>query len=226
MLFHLTKFAAVNLLRNLASCNNLATSPGANCHAAFFTLFKGLKRHQLLWFRIPFVFHCLHLFTVKTRPQPPKKKFNFKFCLLFQLWPENPTYQVYVPGYHNAMPHQQHFNGGRARSVSPEAAMAAGMAIPSDHPRAHSRGGILYAELQFPVTSNYGSMKKRSQRDRAGAASNIPEAGTTSGNTTTTTSVNSGEPSPTHMIHDGLGSLDSVHRYVPDYVAIHRKTAV
>jgi hypothetical protein len=24
---------------------------------------------------------------------------------------------------------------------------------------------VLYAELQFPVTSNYGSMKKRSQRD-------------------------------------------------------------
>ena len=105
-------------------------------------------------------------------------------------------------------------------------AMASGNgAVPlSDHPRANSRGGILYAELQFPVTSNYGSMKKRSQRDR-----NVHVMDSGSGNTTATTSVNSGEPSPTNIItsHDGLGSMDSVHRYVPDYVAVStRKTAV
>merc|ERR1712029_875471 len=73
---------------------------------------------------------------------------------LQRLWPENPTYQVYVPGYHSTMP-QQHLNG-RARSVSPQEVQVASL---SDHPRANSRGGILYAELQFPVTSNYGSMK-------------------------------------------------------------------
>lgn len=81
------------------------------------------------------------------------------------------------------------------------------------------QNGILYAELQFPVTSNYGSMKKRSQRDRVLESS--------SGNTTATTSVNSGEPSPTNMIQDAMGSMDSVHRYVPDFVAVSaRKTAV
>ena len=146
--------------------------------------------------------------------------------LPLQLWPENPTYQVYVPGYHSTMPptmqqpqqplHPQHLNG-RARSVSPQEVHVASL---SDHPRANSRGGILYAELQFPVTSNYGSMKKRSQRDRV-------LEGSTSGNTTATTSVNSGEPSPTNIMPDQLGSMDSVHRYVPDYVAVStRKTAV
>ena len=161
------------------------------------------------------------------------------------MWPENPTYQVYVPGYHTALPNVSvGTNNNRARSVSPEAAIST---ITSDHPRANSRGGqqghgqgILYAELQFPVTSNYGSMKKRSQRDRLqhqvpgvhphGVAPGISqEPGSASGNTTATTSVNSGEPSPTMMasMHDGLGSMDSVHRYVPDYVAVStRKTAV
>ena len=170
------------------------------------------------------------------------------------MWPENPTYQVYVPGYHTALPNVSVGtinNNHRARSVSPEAAIST---ITSDHPRANSRGGqqgphgggqgILYAELQFPVTSNYGSMKKRSQRDRVHphqvpgiipgighhAQSGISqEPGSVSGNTTATTSVNSGEPSPTMMasMHDGLGSMDSVHRYVPDYVAVStRKTAV
>ena len=121
----------------------------------------------------------------------------------------------------------------RARSVSPEAALAAAAA--SENPRGARGGGILYAELQFPVTSNYGSMKKRSQRDRAPTLGIEPLGGTHSGNTTTTTSVNSGEPSPTNMMHEGFegavaasGSMDSVHRYVPDYVAVvsTRKTAV
>ena len=143
-----------------------------------------------------------------------------RLIFLQQLWPENPTYQVYVPGYHSTMP-QQHLNG-RARSVSPQEVQVASL---SDHPRANSRGGILYAELQFPVTSNYGSMKKRSQRDRV---QHGLDQGSTSGNTTATTSVNSGEPSPTNMMpHDQLGSMDSVHRYVPDFVAVStRKTAV
>lgn len=153
-----------------------------------------------------------------------------------QLWPENPTYQVYVPGYHNAVPGQpqpqqqqngiphgavveQYPNGYRARSVSPHEVHATSL---SDHPRANSRGGILYAELQFPVTSNYGSMKKRSQRDR------VLDPGSMSGNTTATTSVNSGEPSPTHMGPEAMGSMDSVHRYVPEYLPVvsARKTAV
>lgn len=123
-------------------------------------------------------------------------------------------------------------NGHRARSVSPHEVNAASL---SDHPRANSRGGILYAELQFPVTSNYGSMKKRSQRDRVMDHGGVPvgvmqggPGGSISGNTTATTSVNSGEPSPTHMGPEALGSMDSVHRYVPEYVPVvsTRKTAV
>jgi len=115
-------------------------------------------------------------------------------------------------------------NGQRARSVSPHEVNATSL---SDHPRANSRGGILYAELQFPVTSNYGSMKKRSQRDRVQDPPGV-HPGSMSGNTTATTSVNSGEPSPTHMGPEAMGSMDSVHRYVPDYVPVvsTRKTAV
>jgi len=114
--------------------------------------------------------------------------------------------------------------GHRARSVSPHEVHATSL---SDHPRANSRGGILYAELQFPVTSNYGSMKKRSQRDRI-QQEQIQQQGSMSGNTTATTSVNSGEPSPTHMGVEAMGSMDSVHRYVPEYVPVvsTRKTAV
>lgn len=113
---------------------------------------------------------------------------------------------------------------------------------------------IQYAELQFPVTSNYGSMKKKSKKEHRDSTV-----------TTASTSVNSSagggtnEPSPTHMMmsmdgNDGYDghkdsnasnhashpahnttqstiasaqSLSSVHRYVPDYVAIsNRKTAV
>lgn len=143
------------------------------------------------------------------------------------LWPENPTYQVYVPGYHAGMHPASVSAVGRARSVSPEEGAGG---LERARVGARNGGGILYAELQFPVTSNYGSMKKRSQRDRQGDMS---------GSTTATTSVNSGEPSPTNMmssLHEGLEnavhmasaqSMDSVHRYVPDYVAISsRKTAV
>jgi len=117
-------------------------------------------------------------------------------------------------------------NGQRARSVSPHEVNATSL---SDHPRANSRGGILYAELQFPVTSNYGSMKKRSQRERVQEQGLNPgHPGSMSENTTATTSVNSGEPSPTHMGPEAMGSMDSVHRYVPDYVPVvsTRKTAV
>lgn len=126
----------------------------------------------------------------------------------------------------------QHYNGigsVRARSVSPHEANVTSL---SDHPRAAAAvagrhpgpgNGILYAELQFPVTSNYGSMKKRSQRERV-----LDQL--SSGNTTATTSVNSGEPSPTNMMSsEVLGSMDSVNhaRYVPDFVAVStRKTAV
>ena len=115
---------------------------------------------------------------------------------------------------------------------------------------------IQYAELQFPVTSNYGSMKKKSKKEHRDSTV-----------TTASTSVNSSagggtnEPSPTHMMMSMDGgdcfdghkesnasianhpshpahnttqstiasaqSLSSVHRYVPDYVAIsNRKTAV
>ena len=80
---------------------------------------------------------------------------------LFQLWPENPTYQVYVPGYNpnvlrsTTASIQQQQQLHRAGSVSPNTINAL---MTTDN-------RVLYAELQFPVTSNYGSMKKRSQRD-------------------------------------------------------------
>ena len=81
------------------------------------------------------------------------------------------------------------------------------------------------ASFQFPVTSNYGSMKKRSQRSTA--------------NTNSTTVLSSaGEPSPSASeeaaaaavagLHEAISlSVDNVHRYVPEYLAIsNRKTAV
>ena len=80
------------------------------------------------------------------------------------------------------------------------------------------------ASFQFPVTSNYGSMKKRSQRSTA--------------NTNSTTVLSSaGEPSPSASeeaaaavagLHEAISlSVDNVHRYVPQYLAIsNRKTAV
>ena len=109
---------------------------------------------------------------------------------------------------------------------------------------------IQYAELQFPVTSNYGSMKKKSKKEHRDSTV-----------TTASTSVNSSagggtnEPSPTHMMmsmdggdgYDGhkdsnasnyasqpahnttqstiasAQSISSVHRYVPDYVAISNR---
>ena len=157
---------------------------------------------------------------------------------VLQLWPENPTYQVYVPGYqhHVSMTHhpavygsQTSIHGGRARSVSPNTTPNG---LPLENPNGTTdRRGILYAELQFPVTSNYGSMKKRSKRSAAADSTN----------TTASTSVHSGEPSPSNHMMMSLNddpvaaannnasqqSLDSVHRYVPDYVAIsNRKTAV
>lgn len=85
-------------------------------------------------------------------------------CLnFFQLWPENPTYQVYVPGYNpnvlrsaTASIQQLQQQQQRAGSISPNTINA--LMTTTDN-------RVLYAELQFPVTSNYGSMKKRSQRD-------------------------------------------------------------
>ena len=71
---------------------------------------------------------------------------------------------------------------------------------------------MLYAELQFPVTSNYGSMKKRGQREKARQQqqqqSQQPDASMLgplsvgdrhSNNTASTTVLSSaGEPSPPH----------------------------
>ena len=110
---------------------------------------------------------------------------------------------------------------------------------------------MLYAELQFPSTSNYGSMKKRGgHRDKHRASSSAapvhqhqhdPSAGDRHSNNTASTTVlsSAGEPSPPHSedSHGGGGganhnsilsqSVDNVHRYVPDYVAVGaRKTAV
>ena len=76
------------------------------------------------------------------------------------------------------------------------------------------------------LTQQAMNPKKRSQRDRI--QQEQIQQGSMSGNTTATTSVNSGEPSPTHMGVEAMGSMDSVHRYVPEYVPVvsTRKTAV
>ena len=152
----------------------------------------------------------------------PFPYFKFLNFFLFQLWPENPTYQVYVPGYNPSMLRsttasiqQLQQQQQRSGSISPNTINAL---MTTDN-------RVLYAELQFPVTSNYGSMKKRSQRDSVA-------------NTTASTSIHSGEPSPTSNImmmslnEDTIdeGSMESIphpHRYVPEYLAIsNRKTAV
>jgi len=143
----------------------------------------------------------------------------------------------------------------RARSVSP-----------NQHPATTPNGlpleggaeggrpnGILYAELQFPVTSNYGSMKKKSRKHSEHSAVQRPVHD--SANTTASTSVNSGEPSPsTNMMSSMNEGIDAAgasaatgyhpsaftqpatagntsqmsmdypdHRYVPDFVAISNR---
>eukprot|EP00094_Tigriopus_californicus_P013464 TCALIF_13024-PA protein Name:"Similar to KIRREL Kin of IRRE-like protein 1 (Homo sapiens)" AED:0.12 eAED:0.13 QI:0/0.83/0.76/0.92/0.91/1/13/506/759 len=143
-----------------------------------------------------------------------------------KLWPENPAYQVYIPGYqqhHSIMNPQPNYSLGpgslRARSTTPTGGMM-------DHP-----GGImgkdnrmLYAELQFPVTSNYGSMKKKGHRFSASSTNNT--------NSTTVLNSSTGEPSPTSEIDNNSTlpisqSMDNMHRYLPDYLTIsNRKTAV
>ena len=161
----------------------------------------------------------------------------------FQLWPENhPAYQMYIPaGYHNStIGHSAvhpspaiHPSGAaplRARSTTPTGGADLGgvVGLPGGgHGHGHGAGNrMLYNDLQFPVTSNYGSMKKRSQRSTA--------------NTNSTTVLSSaGEPSPSASEEAGLHgidpaamaaislSVDNVHRYVPEYLAIsNRKTAV
>ena len=81
-----------------------------------------------------------------------------------------------------------------------------------------SNNGLLYADLQFPVASNYGSMKKRSQRSAANTAS-------------TTVLSSAGEPSPSSGGEDSHNStlpisqsVDNVARGYHEYV--NRKTAV
>lgn len=91
---------------------------------------------------------------------------------------------------------------------------------------------MLYAELQFPVTSNYGSMKKKGQRH-----SNTSSSGNTNNTSSSTVLSSAGEPSPpssedSHHLQQQQQqqanmSLENVHRYVPDFVAVsQRKTAV
>lgn len=117
-----------------------------------------------------------------------------------QLWPENPTYQVYVPGYHPSL------SGSRPHSATPSASGGGGGV---------HHNPILYAELQFPVTSNYGSMKKKSQRDSLHSIS-----GAVSGSERSPVSDTSTLPMSSH-------SLENVHRYIPEYVSINnKKTAV
>jgi hypothetical protein len=171
-----------------------------------------------------------------------------------QLWPENPAYQVYVPGYHHhsmlspqpnlqqslyslnqstSMLHQQQMPN-RARSVSPGGHPGGGDVSSYDPQPNFQRavtsgggGGALYNELQFPAASNYGSMKKRSQRSQR-------NSNTSTANTGSTTILSSaGEPSPdangVDSSHLASGtSVENVHhRYVPDFVAVGgRKTAV
>jgi len=110
----------------------------------------------------------------------------------------------------------------RARSTSPTGGDGGVVGLPGGGGHGHGNR-MLYNDLQFPVTSNYGSMKKRSQRSTA--------------NTNSTTVLSSaGEPSPSASeeaaavagLHEAISlSVDNVHRYVPEYLAIsNRKTAV
>ena len=116
---------------------------------------------------------------------------------------------------------------------------------------------IQYAELQFPVTSNYGSMKKKSKREHrdstlttasasvnssAGGGTGDPSPSTNmmmsmdggdafDGHKESSASISNHASHPAHNTTQSTiasaQSLNSVHRYVPDYVAIsNRKTAV
>ena len=166
----------------------------------------------------------------------------------FQLWPENPGYQVYIPGYsqqtpaphHNSIhqPQPQYSLGPsnllRARSTTPTGGAGGVHGVSHAQPSdvigggGHGHGNrMLYSDLQFPVTSNYGSMKKKSQRSSA------------SQNTNSTTVLSSaGEPSPSSVEDNNSTlpisqSMDNMHRYLPDYLSTlnggagpNRKTAV
>jgi len=116
-------------------------------------------------------------------------------ALTDKLWPENPTYQVYIPGFQGSTTMLAHPNGGvvemtphsyingsttsinRARSVRPNQNGYGHMIHPggqvlSSYPQGQpepqrstsTTSRIQYAELQFPVTSNYGSMKRNQRR--------------------------------------------------------------
>ncbi len=110
-----------------------------------------------------------------------------------------------------------HITQPRARSVSPTAAANGGAFNPSPGGGAAASGGrdprLLYAELQFPVTSNYGSMKKKGGHRRSSGSQHT-------GSTAVLTS-SSGEPSPP------VSADDNHVLYSQDFVAVSsRKTAV
>jgi len=117
----------------------------------------------------------------------------------------------------------------RARSVSPNNGQLHMDTSYDPQPGAFHRASQqhqqvpgLYNELQFPAASNYGSMKKRSQRSQRNSNTSTQHTGST-------TVLSTGEPSPpsSGAAHDVSASVDNVHRYVPDFVAVGgRKTAV
>lgn len=114
-----------------------------------------------------------------------------------------------------------------------------------------SNRGLLYSELQFPVTSNFGSMKKKSHHRHSAHSSNTNSTNHTGSTTVLSMGMGSAvgsDPSPHHSSDDSqnstipisqsmddnmhhahhLGTSSTMHhRYVPDFVAINaRKTAV
>ena len=185
---------------------------------------------KVLLVRVPSYF-CFSFFFVCIFSNQISSSLSFAYIIplnnvhYFQLWPENPGYQVYIPGY-NANPghsslsiHQQHPVYGqvsslRARSVTPTESNPNGPGLPPNR--------MLYADLQFPSTANYGSMKKKSShRDRHSATSS----------TNNTSSTSAGEASPSSDASQGAAaghhisqSLDNVNRGYSEYV--NRKTAV
>ncbi|CAB4059949.1 unnamed protein product [Lepeophtheirus salmonis] len=86
-----------------------------------------------------------------------------------KIWPENPNYQVYSPnGYHLDTSSTK-----RHSTTTTSASSASSSRTTTPSKSVESVNKLLYAELQFPVTSNYGSMKKRNHhrsRLRAAAA--------------------------------------------------------
>ena len=89
---------------------------------------------------------------------------------------------------------------------------------------------MLYSELQFPVTSNYGSMKKRSNR-HSNSSTNHTSSTTilsVAGGDNSPNSTADGSQNSTLPISQSMDNVNGGAGYVNEYLAaVHsRKTAV